>query len=751
MAVYFLTAKTGSRGGGQSAAAKCKYIQRQGKYRRGRDHLLHCESGHMPAWAAGRPADYWEAADVHERANGRLFKEVVFALPTELTLEQQQALAREFVQGLTSAEALPYTLAIHSGGGTNPHCHAMLSERMTDGVERPPDQWFRRYNAKAPERGGARKSESLKPRAWLLDTREDWAARANAALEAAGHAARIDARTLEAQGIERLPSVRLGPAVAAMEARGLRTDRGDAARAVVQANAEIAELQAQRAALDREIVAAEQVDEIEAALPAPPPPGAGRRPAVQADTHSDKKERDHGAERRVEAGADARRAGGGDRAVGAGNGEDRGRRGGADRGTAGREPDAGESLVDRADGSGRGVDGDRPRAADRGAGAADRDRPGKGGGDDRGGRSDQASLARRPDSGTDTHSAPRDRILDLARSSPGRRGGPGLDPAGVAAMNRDRTAQAITRQLTAMSCERYDVGIRDAGNGKMMNRAWTGDEVLQNIAWLKRMNARGADIYVRPAEDVSHGLVLLDDLDADGLAALKRDGLAPAAVLETSPDNYQAWIRVGQALPPDQRGALARFLARDYDADPASADARHYGRLAGFTNRKAVHTRADGYQPWVLCRASSGAPAPAGPEMIRRVEDALERTRRDRERSLRLQAIRTPQDSPRGVSVVDEYRAEMARLVGREKDLSRCDFLAAMTLGNRGRGADEIAAAMREASPGLLERKSGHEDDYVERTVRKAMETDKVQAARAAIEDRTAAAPDDPDAPDWSP
>lgn len=81
----------------------------------------------------------------------------------------------------------------------------MISERINDGIERPAAQWFKRYNGKTPEKGGAQKTEALKPKAWLEQTREAWADHANRALERAGHDARIDHRTLEAQGIERLP------------------------------------------------------------------------------------------------------------------------------------------------------------------------------------------------------------------------------------------------------------------------------------------------------------------------------------------------------------------------------------------------------------------------------------------------------------------------------------------------------------------------------------------------------------------
>ena len=92
----------------------------------------------MPEWAEDDPRCYWEAADEHERVNGRLFREVEFALPRELNEGEQVELAREFASKLTSAggERLPYTLAVHRGKGENPHAHLMISERANDGVKR---------------------------------------------------------------------------------------------------------------------------------------------------------------------------------------------------------------------------------------------------------------------------------------------------------------------------------------------------------------------------------------------------------------------------------------------------------------------------------------------------------------------------------------------------------------------------------------------------------------------------------------
>ena len=150
------------RAGGQSARAKSDYIEREGRYEKDGEELEHKEHGNMPEWAEDDPGKYWEAADEHERANGRLYSEVQFALPKELGDAERRELAGEFAERVCFQERLPYTLAIHRGGanGENPHAHLMFSERGHDGIERDAEQWFRRYNAKAPEKGGAKKSRA---------------------------------------------------------------------------------------------------------------------------------------------------------------------------------------------------------------------------------------------------------------------------------------------------------------------------------------------------------------------------------------------------------------------------------------------------------------------------------------------------------------------------------------------------------------------------------------------------------------
>ena len=238
MAIYDLTVSIGSRSGGHSASAKDEYIEREGRYEEDASELEHSESGNMPEWAEEDSHAYWEAADEHERVNGRLYREVEFALPNELDEGERRELALDFAQSLTVKERLPYTLAIHRGLSDkpekpdNPHCHLMISERMNDGMDRTPETWFKRYNRANPEKGGALKSRSCLPVEWLENTRKSWAEHANRALERAGSAERIDQRTLaeraeeaqeagdleKAAGLSREPNVHVGPGPA-IEAR----------------------------------------------------------------------------------------------------------------------------------------------------------------------------------------------------------------------------------------------------------------------------------------------------------------------------------------------------------------------------------------------------------------------------------------------------------------------------------------------------------------------------------------------------
>lgn len=214
MATYHCSVKVGAKGKGGPHA---DYISREGKYQdvRSNEKLEHVESGNMPAWAENDPAQFWQAADQHERANGATYREIEIALPRELNEQQRLTLVRDFVREEIGTNHA-YTFALHTpqaaiAGGAQPHAHIMYSERSIDAIQRDPEHYFKRYNAKNPEKGGCRK-DSAGTEERLQATRERWATMQNAHLERHGHTARVDHRSLKQQGIERTPEPHLGAA-----------------------------------------------------------------------------------------------------------------------------------------------------------------------------------------------------------------------------------------------------------------------------------------------------------------------------------------------------------------------------------------------------------------------------------------------------------------------------------------------------------------------------------------------------------
>ena len=181
-------------------------------------------------------------------------------------------------------------------------------------------------------------------------------------------------------------------------------------------------------------------------------------------------------------------------------------------------------------------------------------------------------------------------------------------------MQHDRTRAAVSRQLKGMGASLYEVGIRHAERG-MLNREWSEADIMKSLDWLKRENFKGCDIYVRPARSAPSRLILVDDLSMGTLARLQAGPYPAAVTVQTSPGNYQAWIKLDDDMPADVRREVARHRAREYGGDPNSADSAHYGRLAGFTNRKPEHIDAAGRSPFVLLDSYNGRPASGAARM----------------------------------------------------------------------------------------------------------------------------------------
>jgi hypothetical protein len=172
-------------------------------------------------WARDR-ASLWNAAErIEKRSDSRVAREYMAALPAELSPERRVALARAFSREIADRYNVAVDLAIHEprpgGDPRNFHAHLLATTR-----EVTPEG----LGAKAGTdmKGEVRAELGLPPaRNEYVRLRARWAELTNEALREANIEARIDHRSLEAQGIDREPTPQLPRGAIAAERRGERS------------------------------------------------------------------------------------------------------------------------------------------------------------------------------------------------------------------------------------------------------------------------------------------------------------------------------------------------------------------------------------------------------------------------------------------------------------------------------------------------------------------------------------------------
>jgi len=80
------------------------------------------------------------------------------------------------------------------------------------------------------------------------------------------------------------------------------------------------------------------------------------------------------------------------------------------------------------------------------------------------------------------------------------------------------THSQVRRQLAAMACDYFDIGILRRDGRMLLREAWTATQIEQAIQRLRRENARGAHIFVRL--NGAHALSLVDDLGTDSITRM---------------------------------------------------------------------------------------------------------------------------------------------------------------------------------------------------------------------------------------
>ncbi|MBQ0131623.1 MAG: relaxase/mobilization nuclease domain-containing protein [Comamonas sp.] len=243
-------------------------------------------------------------------------------------------------------------------------------------------------------------------------------------------------------------------------------------------------------------------------------------------------------------------------------------------------------------------------------------------------RQPDALDALRPgDSRGRTHSTAHERILALAGPANSAELNRQQSSSGAPETRRNRSLEAVERQVASMGVELVEIQILNFTTGKNQKRQLNMEQLRWAIPWLKRENALGSDIFVRPHGD--HGLVFLQGISAATIEEMKAKGYAPALTVEDGTKTFDAWLKLSEQPLPEVVRKLAEVgLSKSFGADMETAGKDAFTRLAGFTDQSV----AGGNKPYVLAHEGAKTVAHSAASALRQASAFIEQSRTSFER-----------------------------------------------------------------------------------------------------------------------
>lgn len=261
MAIYHCSAKIISRSTGRSSVAAAAYRSGE-KLHNDYDGMTHDYTKKQGVVYSeimlcnNAPTEYqnretlWNEVEKIEKGNrAQLSREIEIALPTELNREEQIKLVQDYTRENFVKSGMCADFSIHDKGDGNPHAHIMLTmrsinengqwESKSKKVYQYDKQGNKIYDPKKRQYKCTKENTTdWNDKSKLEEWRKNWADICNREFENKNLPERIDHQTLEAQGIEREPTVHMGTAAHQMEQRGIETDKGTINREARAANME---------------------------------------------------------------------------------------------------------------------------------------------------------------------------------------------------------------------------------------------------------------------------------------------------------------------------------------------------------------------------------------------------------------------------------------------------------------------------------------------------------------------------------
>lgn len=191
----------------------------------------------------------WNAVEAAEpNWNSQLARRLVITLPMELSLETNIELIQEYCRKEFLEKGMIVDLCVHDPAppGHNPHAHILLTMRPIDEhghwMPKARKEYILDENGeRIRTANGNWKSRKVRTTDWddrgnAEMWRHDWEVIQNRYLEMANRPERVSLKSYERQGIEKIPTVHMGPAVAALERKGIQTDIGNLNRDIRETN-----------------------------------------------------------------------------------------------------------------------------------------------------------------------------------------------------------------------------------------------------------------------------------------------------------------------------------------------------------------------------------------------------------------------------------------------------------------------------------------------------------------------------------
>lgn len=279
------------------------------------------------------------------------------------------------------------------------------------------------------------------------------------------------------------------------------------------------------------------------------------------------------------------------------------------------------------------------------------------------------------------------------------------------------------RQDRALGAEHYRITLaprreglltrnyRNEGHRKrgVPERFWSPQEVTNFIPELTQLNRRGYDIYITPIDDRHHYLVV-DDVSADMLVAMRNEEFQPCLVQLSSENNHQVVLKARKLLI-HQEQQIANKLVVSLNTrfgDVKFCGVVHPFRFCGFANRKpgrnnvfAKVVEARGNTCRLVARLLDEMVSASGALSAKPV---LERAvRQDIQASANGATGQSLSNTAAATAFVGARRKVLAWVNHRRliADESKIDFRAAVSLLQDGWEQHEVELAIH-ASPDLL-------------------------------------------------